>query len=324
MFTETILTPGERNGDYARVGYIVGSSYAVKPPYHLPRKHLENYESEGQPVDVLTLGDSFSNSCGGKKDQYYQDWIATLHHLHVLNVQKLPQKSYLETLFALLKSGYLDRVRPKWILIQVLERHAMEHLSKPPDMNQDMPLDEILEIYRELSYRNAPPKIGFLNIGNFKFLIYRFLYKVKDNAFLSKVYKRKLTQPFFSVKNADELIFAYEDFAHLSRENELSLGKINDNLNGLADQLKTKGIELYFMPVVDKYNLYSDYLIDNPYPRSAFFETLRTLDKRYAWIDTKQILLKEVGKGEKDIFYADDSHWSWKAPKKIFETIRFR
>lgn len=77
------------------------------------------------------------------------------------------------------------------------------------------------------------------------------------------------------------------------------------------------------MPCVDKYNLYSNYIINNPYPRSIFFEELRKLPKRYHLIDTKAILTEEVRKGEKDVFYADDTHWSWKASKKVFETIKF-
>ena len=77
------------------------------------------------------------------------------------------------------------------------------------------------------------------------------------------------------------------------------------------------------MPVVDKYNLYSNFIVDNPYPRSTFFEKLRQLPKRYAFIDTKQILMEELERGELDLYYPDDSHWSWKAPQKIFNTVRF-
>ena len=322
-FTEIILAPGELSGDYSRVGYITGSSYATKPPYNLPKKHIENHEFDGQQIDGLTLGDSFSNSCGGKTDQSYQDWIETICDARVLNVQKLPQKTYIETLDALLHSGYLEYVKPKWILLQVVERHAVEHLSKPQNLDQEISLAEILNIYKKLTYQNPPPPIGFLNVGNFKFLFYQFLYKMSDNAFFSKVYRRKLSRSLFSVKNSNELIFAYEEFAQLPEITEASIVKMNNNLNALAEKLQARGIRLYFMPVVDKYNLYGEDLVDNPYPRSIFFETLRTLDKRYAWIDTKKILREEIERGVMDIYYADDSHWSRKAPKKIFETFCF-
>ena len=98
---------------------------------------------------------------------------------------------------------------------------------------------------------------------------------------------------------------------------------MNDNLNLLSKKFKEKGIIFYFMPAVDKYDLYSKYIIDNNYPESTFFEKLRPLKKDYRFIDTKTILLKELQKGEKDVFYSDDTHWSYKASEAIFKKIKF-
>jgi hypothetical protein len=77
------------------------------------------------------------------------------------------------------------------------------------------------------------------------------------------------------------------------------------------------------MPVVDKYDLYSDDIVRNPYPKNPFFDELRKLPKRYTLIDTKAILEPMVKAGVKDVFYPDDSHWTCKASKKVFETVRF-
>jgi hypothetical protein len=41
------------------------------------------------------------------------------------------------------------------------------------------------------------------------------------------------------------------------------------------------------------------------------------------WIDTKTLLREELERGEKDIFYADDTHSSWKASVKIVDNIEF-
>jgi hypothetical protein len=98
---------------------------------------------------------------------------------------------------------------------------------------------------------------------------------------------------------------------------------LNDNLNRLADRLAPKGIQLVFMPVVDKYDLYYEHILDNLYPRNQFFNLLRPLPKRYRFIDTKAILADGVRMGDKDIFYVDDTHWTWKASSKIFGTERF-
>jgi hypothetical protein len=58
-------------------------------------------------------------------------------------------------------------------------------------------------------------------------------------------------------------------------------------------------------------------------PRSEFFERLRPLPKNYLFIDTKAILADEVAKGEKDVFFSDDTHWSSKAGAAIFSRFVF-
>ena len=79
----------------------------------------------------------------------------------------------------------------------------------------------------------------------------------------------------------------------------------------------------YFLPAADKYDVYSDCIVNNPHPKSRFFEILRPLPKRYVFVDSKALLLEEVREGEKDIYCADDTHWSWKGVKKIVGNMKF-
>lgn len=321
-FTRDLLTDNVRSGDYTRVGYITGSSYDAKPVPFLSRKHIESADYRGGKVDVLTIGDSFSNGLG-RHGPYYQDWIASRHDFTVLNIQKLPGKHFFETLVILANSGYLDRVRPKAVILEIVEQHASEFLSQPVDMDESMPLPEIEKEIGNIRYVNAYPPVSFINTGNLKFLLYSLLYRIRDNAFFSRIYVRRLNRPFFSVRNVDRLVFAYENFEHLSRENGETIRRMNDHLNLLAEKLRAMGITLYFMPIADKYDLYSPYLVKNPYPRSSFFETLRALDRKYVLIDTKAILGKALERGEKDIYYADDSHWSSRAIERIVDEVEF-
>ena len=48
---------------------------------------------------------------------------------------------------------------------------------------------------------------------------------------------------------------------------------------------------------------------------------MESLPKDYVFINTKKILLDELERGEKDVFFKDDTHWSWKASKAIFEKV---
>ena len=318
IFTKDILSDNIKSGDYTRVGYITGSSYSAKPGYHGTKSRMESYDYKNEPVDLITIGDSFSNGCG-RKGPYYQDWIASNRSLNVLNIQRLSGADFFETVVIMLNSGFFGELHPKAILIERVERHVIDSFSKNFDMEETRPIEDVRKDFHEARFINNPPSIGFLNVGNFKFLLYRYLRTIRDNAFFSKVYMRDLDRSFFNVYNDRSLIWAHEDVEHLSRENDHLIKKVNDNFNALAEKLSQKGIKLYFMPIVDKYNLYSEFLVQNPYPSSHFFENMRPLPKKYQFIDTKTILYPMVAKGEKDVYWADDSHWSWKASEKILE-----
>lgn len=120
------------------------------------------------------------------------------------------------------------------------------------------------------------------------------------------------------------LLLHKDDVKNIRRHDKQTIQAMNDNMNRLAEVLAQKNIKLYFMPVVDKYNLYRTFIINNPYPESVFFEEMRLLPKKYEYIDTKKILFNALQRGEKDIFYPDDTHWSWRAPEMIFEQVRIQ
>jgi lysophospholipase L1-like esterase len=131
-----------------------------------------------------------------------------------------------------------------------------------------------------------------------------------------------LSTSLFSVPRDKRLLFFHQDLEMISRSNAASVAAVNQNMNTLARKLRQKGIALYFLPAPNKYTVYYDHFVDRTLPPSLFFELLRTLPKEYTFIDTKKLLVEEVNKGEKDVYYSDDTHWSWKAAKKIAENIR--
>ena len=78
---------------------------------------------------------------------------------------------------------------------------------------------------------------------------------------------------------------------------------MNDNINEIARRLKQKGIDLILLVAVSKYDLYSDDIVGNPFPKDPLFNLLEALPKTYRLINTKAILKPLVERGEKDIFY---------------------
>ncbi|MDD2321366.1 MAG: hypothetical protein PHO83_15080 [Geobacteraceae bacterium] len=323
-WTEKILSSEYHGGDLARMGYLPDSKLLRTNHEDLPLRHLEDTEYQGQPIKVLTIGDSFSNGGGSGKNRYYQDYIASINHCNVLNIEPYQSQNFLELVVTLLHNGYLEKVRPEYLIFSASEKFCVEKYALGIDFSAKTDFAQSGTLQR-MGYNSTGngPGVTFMNEGNFKFLLNSFLYRFSDRAFFSKTFTRELSAPLFTSKDPRRLLFYRDDIRKTALSTPRTVSMLNDNLNTVADMLRKKGIRFYFMPCVDKYNLYSDFIVDNPYPRSTFFEELRKLPKRYTLIDTKAILLPELKRGTKDIFYPDDTHWSWKASEKIFETVRF-
>lgn len=324
-FTAEMLNAGEYyTPDLVRLGYIVGSTLRRKPESTLARTHIHSAQYDGQHVDVVTVGDSFSNMKALGRDTMYQDWLATLHGLAVMNVPPIDGPAdEVGTLIALMNSGYLDRVRPRAVILECVERHCINSLSGNLDFTLRKTLPDVEQALKRPEWDLTPPSVEFVNSSNFKFLRNLVLYRFSPNAFFSQVYIKELSTSLFSVPRDKRLLFFDEDLTSIPLANAGTVRALNQNLNTLAAKLKKKNISLYFMPAPNKYTIYSDYIVDNPYPKSVFFELLRGLPKNYVFVDTKRLLAEEVKKGEKDVYFPDETHWSSKAAKKIAESIKF-
>lgn len=328
--TRQLLTrdDGIYTGDLARMSYLSGYTQPRKNEDDLPRRHLTYADYVQQPIDVVTLGDSFSQGGGMGENRYYQDYIATSRDRDVLNVTPfLPGcNGQIEAVAVYLNSGFFDQIKPNHLILQMVERN-MYKISGPTDFSKTMPLDELEAI---LQTRTGPvgvdgsdlPPTSFLNSGNAKWLFYNLLYLVSENAFVSKVQKVDLDRPLFSGDKEDELLFLYKDLNKFKKKKYPMtadrVASLNANLNQLAKMLRQQGITLYFMPVVDKHSLYSPYISDNPFPEHGFFELLREAPREYRLIDTHAVLRKELDMGIQDVYWRDDTHWSWKASEALF------
>lgn len=327
------LRTGKRpgSGDLARLGYLAGITSFSEPPPPLSRRHFERAEYQGQPVDMITIGDSFSNGGASTANCFYQDYIATYSNLSVMNIEAFKDLDFVTQVSGLLNCGFFDKYQPRYLLLSTTAKYTVERFAAPVNFGRSFSQSE-LDSFKVFGFRNDPggdtglrPKAvyDFISEGNFKFLLYLIYYRFSDHAFFSKTYKKMLDKPYFSGNHTDTLLFFRDDVRNIPFISQDSINRVNSNLNVLADRLADKGIQLVFMPVVDKYDLYYEHIVNNPYPRNRIFELLRPLTKRYRYIDTKAWLFPEVQAGVKDVFYVDDTHWTWKAPELIFRQEKF-
>ena len=319
-WTETLLSDRQyQGGDLTRMGYIDTSKQFRKNIDDLPRRHVELKDYAGGTFDVVTIGDSFSNGGAGGKNRFYQDYIATINGMNVLNIPPYKDLDPVRTISIMLNSGFLDSLHTRYVLVGMHEWGYMPELASPVDFSVSMDPEDIKRL-KPMDYNVPHPFVSFINNGNAKFVLNKLLYQFSDHAFFSSVYKCKLSQSLFNASDDSTLLF----LRMKTISDRKAIQAMNDNLNTLADRLSARGITLVFMPCVDKFVLYSQFVINNPYPVSTFFEDLNKLPKRYRFINTKEILIDHLRNGEKDLFYADDTHWSWKASEAIFNNQRFK
>jgi hypothetical protein len=326
--TQKIYSGEYRVGDLgSRIGFVPSSIDYRHDFTELSNKHVDSFKATQvqlqEPYDILTIGDSFSNGQGGGKNPFYQDYIASAYDKKILNIQSFEGQNQIETVATLLNSGYLDMIKPKYIFIQCIERDIAKRFAKPQNMDISMQPEETTKQLLHNKPKWQVPTYGFINSGNYKFLAYGILRNFNDRAFFTECYSLKLNKEMFSVKNSDTLLVFHEDIKNNQEKSDANIEAINQNLNALQHKLASKDIKLVFLPSPDKYNLYYDFLVDKKYKNAEFFEKIAKLKKNYIFVDSKKILAGALASGEKDIYFADDTHWSHKASEIIVKEMNF-
>lgn len=306
-------------GDLGRLSYSINSLFPRKNESTLKQVH-EVFLDYSQK-DIISIGDSFSRGDSGGRNAYYQDFIASEYNLNVVNISP-SNEGFIETVLMLNSSGVIDKLKAKIIILESVERLAIQRFSRPVDWKIKAIQREFLATSKAKFVPHLP-EISFVNHNNYMAWVYKVLYRYYDNALLSKVYKAQLNHDFFTSADMRTLLYYYEDLKGIETSNLQNISLLNKNLNQLQAMLDTKGIELYFLPAADKYTIYSKYIINNKHKESNFFELLRRMDKKYKLVDTKSILQKMTDDGVQNVYYSDDTHWTDKASAEIVKHMSF-
>lgn len=313
-------------GDLARIGYQLESADYRITETTLPQRHIGGFDYDGKPVDIVTIGDSFSNGGGGGLNAYYQDFIASTCHCRVLNLQQLDDEtSYIETIVSWINSGYIDKLQPKKIIVETTARLPLIRFAVEQNWELNVTQQHLEDRYKAADWGEGivlPPTPPMINTANYTYLLHNLYYRFSPTAFnKSHVYRLPLKKAMFNVKAASTLLFYDQDVTSINLVTQARVSLMNDNFNHLARLLKSRGIELYVMIVVNKYDLYHPYLQQNLFPPDTLFPLLRPLPKEYKFVDTKAILSKLLQSGTKDVFFADDTHWSPIASEAVVDTM---
>ncbi len=312
------LKDKESVGDLARLSYRPEFANKKTLIYTLKKSHLYKQTYKNQPLELITVGDSFSYGGGFGKNPFYQDYLASEYNINILNLGTKNISEYIEAIVSLHNTGWLQKHQVKYILLETVVRLIPERLARTIDWNRK---DKI--IYRQKMQNIYQQDIAIISTANYKMAYNYIRHHLFHSTYNNGIYKLHISKPLFT-QPKDDILLYYSDISNLAAYNKKSIQIINQNLNKLAQILQKDSIKLIFMPVVDKYDLYRPYLKNNTYPKNQFFPLLREQVKNYVFIDTKKILQPYITKGVKDIWYSDDTHWSYKASEAVAKSKQFQ
>lgn len=280
-----------------------------------PKHHTEfaDYIASGrrESFDVLTIGDSFSNSGGGN---YYQDYLASRYGLKVLNVRV--KNHCLEDLYMLAESGLLDEISPRCVILESVERAVQDRLGQriisPVNATRK---DVIRRVLAGTSGRQ--PSTGLLAPvmlkANYGFLRNKLCHILRPDTLGPDAFITELDREMFTNKGQGNLLLYYHDDMNFVNS-PLNPEIFARNLSNAARILRDKGITLIFFAAPDKYDLYYPYIADKSgKPANNFFTAMMSVEHEgYTVVDAKSILQSALERGEKDVYRLDDTHWSYR------------
>jgi hypothetical protein len=307
-------------GDLLRVGYIPCTDKKYRQnftSFDNDIKFSKLSEAKEKEYKFLTIGDSFSEK-GGKG---YQNTLA--NDFSVLHIDRFISTNQIQRLIDLSNGNFFDNYHIQYVILQVVERNLTDDIKKI-DCCTKIDVHQIDSMIMNHKTQQDKYQYNFFSHETLGFPLYALKYFINKN-YLSneQVYNVEINTKSLFSNNLNKLLFFCEDLNKTEQNNLLeNAHELNNVLNKLSKKLKEKNITLIFLPSPDKYDLYHDYIVNKQnLTKPVFFDNFRKLCKEYIYIDSKEILSKEL-KNKKDIYYFDDTHWSPVAAELIAQKIK--
>lgn len=299
-------------GDLVRLGQIFLNPLPkseINHSYHQKRtfiKYSEIDTSLNFECDVFTIGDSFSAQDSLGYQQFIENKGYKVIHYDVYLTDNNPYQKLID----LLQSNFFDKIKPKFIILESVERHANNRCNQVDfqSLNSKSSGTIITKAEKSILFSSNTLQPLYTNI------MYNFQAKPK----FSKTFKFQSSRKDLTSRPIDNVLIFEEDVKNLKDKNKKELTKQTISCINTIDSLTSiKGITLISMICPDKYDLYFPYLKTyNTLPKSYFYEDYLLHNKNYLEIDCFKIL-KSLIKTEQNVYYYDDSHWSPISANKI-------
>ena len=305
-----------QGGDLGKLGMIPFESFYERPSDpEMPDTLFLQIDSPEQlhtlHADVLVCGDSFTSG-RGQGAMGYHSYLARLGFRVVSCSSKgMPLRNPFKTAARMMELGYIDSLNTDVLLIESVERSLIDRLAYYDYYTAEIDEDQWYEPRIE-SPEDADSSWSLLQARNYASLRLGFERPVRCV---------KLDAPFFSGTCPADLYFYQDDLLLMSADDEIGRQAMQ-GLGKLLTVARQKGVRLLLLVCPDKYDIYQHHIVDNPYPPKTINEDFRRLAADSLPIFfAKDVLLPHVDAGEIDLYYHDDTHWSYKSARYVADSL---
>lgn len=264
-------------------------------------------------VDVLTIGDSFSQQGLGS----YENFLAR-DGLRVANFHM--NQNMFQTAYDMMNLGFVDSTHVKAIVVECVERYLVERATSLKMGNDAIAKSRIGRANAmggDNGGDSGASRVNWSLLEAKNYLMLRLGHP-------EPVKHCTLNRQLFNGPRGKELYFYYEDLNrfHIGKEEQAVIAHNIALLNHKADSL---GIAILYLVPPDKLDLYQDFIVDNPYPRKTVNEDLsRCFPTPERLLPGKDVLLPLVKSGEKDVYHLSSTHWSYASARRIAAAVARR
>ena len=296
----TMYIVPKATGDIGRLCFVpFGKNYFAQFDSLLPKDTLFSTlttleELKAVKTEVLTIGDSFS----ARKREGYQNFMS-LKGINVANCDRRMFVNQFQFAYNILKCGYVDSTNTKYILVECAERGIVKKMKEFKESKTAI-------VYKSEN-ANQPKVSNIWSLARARDFI---MYKC---GLVTPILETDLDNEFFSCPNYSQKLFFMKDDLHYLRIKEADGKAILKTYKTLYDFAESKHIKLLLLVAVDKYDLYQNKIVNNHFPKKEINEDMRRLFGNSGsnhLIFSKDFLLPHINKDEKDVFWANDTHWS--------------
>lgn len=310
------------SGDLGFLGKIpFGTTYDKTHREPLISKMYFDQYPEGTTSDsihMFIVGDSFSQ----QGPLSYQNFYAKKSGKVVINIPENVLESSLmnyspeQRAVLLLNAGFFDIYPTNYVVIQTGERYLRKRILQ---LNLKESYSENIKSKNRDNFVTTPASSEKKFFADWlKFSLYMEPNPIKQV---------NLSRNLFSHKDGAKLYFYYQDLDNLDIADQ-DFDVISQKIIQMRRLFQNKGIDLIYIIVPDKYEVYQDYIINNPYPYKKVGTQIDSRLKKDWILFPLSELKAPISKGEKDVYLLNDSHWSQKgaqiAGELLFETIQKR